>query len=252
MESAALRGVSRRPVRPRYHDRLTPEGAGINPKSGKESSMNRITLFASILAAVTLAVTPAHGRSAERAQAATPSDDAASVHVLMKTSKGEIVLELNPAKAPETVANFLRYVDKKFYDGTVFHRVIGNFMIQGGGFTAEMEKKQTDPPVENEWQNGLKNARGTISMARLGGRPDSATSQFFINVVDNKFLDEPQRDGAAYAVFGKVVAGMDVVDKIKAVETKTAGAYRDVPVEPIVIEQVTRIDKDDVKKKMGG
>ena len=124
--------------------------------------------------------------------------------------------------------NFLAYAEKGHYNGTIFHRVIANFMIQGGGFTPDMDQKPTDPPIKNEWQNGLSNTRGTLAMARLGRQPDSATAQFFINVANNSFLDEP-RDGAGYAVFAKVIAGMDVVDAIKAVPTATKGPHGDVP-----------------------
>lgn len=153
--------------------------------------------------------------------------------VMMNTSKGEVLLELNAAKAPISVANFLRYVKDDFYDGTIFHRVINGFMVQGGGFTTDMTKKETGAPIKNEWDNGLKNKVGTIAMARTRV-PDSATSQFFINVADNGFLDQA-RDGAAYAVFGKVAKGMDVVDAIRGVKTDVRDGMRDVPVEPVVI-----------------
>jgi cyclophilin family peptidyl-prolyl cis-trans isomerase len=166
--------------------------------------------------------------------------------VLMKTTLGEIVIELNAAKAPISVANFLAYVDDGYYDGTIFHRVMGNFMIQGGGFTVDMEQKKTLEPIKNEWENGLKNKRGSIAMARTSA-PNSATSQFYINVVDNPSLDQP-RGGAAYAVFGEVVEGMDVVDKIKVVKTGAKGLHRDVPVEPVIIEKVTRV-KDKPKEE---
>jgi peptidyl-prolyl cis-trans isomerase A (cyclophilin A)/peptidyl-prolyl cis-trans isomerase B (cyclophilin B) len=171
------------------------------------------------------------------------------VYVSMKTSMGEIVIELNQEKAPLSVANFMSYVEKKHYDGTIFHRVISNFMIQGGGFDKDMTQKPTDKGVKNEYKNGLSNKRGTIAMARLGNQPDSGTAQFFINVKDNDFLDQP-RDGAGYAVFGKVVSGMDVVDKIKAVPTgqdrKTG--MGDVPTTPVIIETVTKIAKPAEKK----
>jgi cyclophilin family peptidyl-prolyl cis-trans isomerase len=168
-----------------------------------------------------------------------------TVYVIMKTSLGDVTIELNREKAPASVDNFLSYVDKKFYDGTIFHRVIPTFMIQGGGFTPDMSQKPTDKPVKNEWQNGLKNTKGSVAMARLGGRADSATSQFFINVQDNPFLDEP-RDGAGYAVFGKVAEGMDVVDKIKAVKTGTKKTPQgqpmsDVPVETVLIKEMRRL-----------
>jgi cyclophilin family peptidyl-prolyl cis-trans isomerase len=160
----------------------------------------------------------------------------------LSTNKGDIVIELDPENAPASSENFARYVDDGHYDGTVFHRVIGNFMIQGGGFTPEMRQKPTREGIPNEWRNGLKNKRGAIAMARLGGRPDSATAQFFINVVDNDFLDRAQPDGAAYAVFGAVVEGMDVVDKIRNVRTGTKAGHQDVPLEAVVIEKAERLE----------
>lgn len=168
------------------------------------------------------------------------------VSVTLTTSMGDIVLELDPDKAPVTVANFISYADKGFYDGVIFHRVISNFMIQGGGFSPDMvEKKPTDPTIINEWQNGLKNTRGSIAMARLGGQADSASSQFFINLVDNVQLDTP-RDGSAYAVFGKVVTGIEVVDKIGQVVTDIKPPHADVPKEPIVISKVAWSGKPDL------
>jgi peptidyl-prolyl cis-trans isomerase A (cyclophilin A) len=157
--------------------------------------------------------------------------------VVVKTSMGDIQIKLFKDKAPVTVENFLGYVNKRFYDGTVFHRVIPNFMIQGGGLTAELAEKPTGPPIKLESKNGLKNVRGAVAMARKPA-PDSATAQFFINVVDNAGLDYPKPDGNGYAVFGEVVAGMDVVDKIKAVATTTKGGMGDVPVEAVVIQSV--------------
>lgn len=159
--------------------------------------------------------------------------------VKLSTSLGDIVIDLDEDKAPLSVANFLQYVDDKHYDGTIFHRVIGNFMIQGGGFTPDMKQKAVRAPIKNEWKNGLKNNRYTIAMARTSVA-DSATSQFFINVAENSFLDQA-RDGAAYAVFGKVSAGMDVVDKIKAVKTGNVGGHGDVPTTPVVINSATRL-----------
>ena len=160
----------------------------------------------------------------------------------MKTTLGDIVLELNAEKAPISTLNFLKYAQSKYYDGTIFHRVIPTFMIQGGGFDAKLDKKTKGlmAPIKNEWKNGLKNKRGTIAMARTSA-PDSATSQFFINVVDNGMLDQ-ERGGAAYAVFGKVVEGMENVDKIRDTETKEDAKYpggKVVPATPIVIESVT-------------
>lgn len=167
---------------------------------------------------------------------------AAPVEVLMKTSKGDITLTLDPDKAPKTVENFLRYVDEGFYNGTIFHRVISGFMIQGGGLTPDMAKKKTHDPVSNEAKNGLKNVRGSIAMARTRD-PHSATAQFFINHRDNANLDYPSFDGWGYAVFGKVTHGMDVVDTIAAVKTANQGGRGDVPVEPVIIESISRIEE---------
>lgn len=154
--------------------------------------------------------------------------------VKLSTSFGDIVLELDPGKAPQTVANFLQYVRDKHYDGTIFHRVIAGFMIQGGGMTPDMQQKPTRSPIALEARNGLKNDRGTIAMARTAN-PNSATAQFFINVVDNHGLNAPRPDGHGYAVFGRVVSGMDVVDKILATATGNRGMHQDVPVTPILI-----------------
>ena len=160
--------------------------------------------------------------------------------VTLHTSMGDITLELDAEKAPKTVANFLQYARDGFYDGTIFHRVINNFMIQGGGMTADMAQKQTRAPVDNEANNGLKNKTGTVAMARTND-PHSATAQFFINVSDNGFLDltAPTAQGWGYAVFGRVTAGMDVVEKIKAVATGNKGFHQDVPKEAVTIERVT-------------
>jgi len=161
--------------------------------------------------------------------------------VVMETSKGEIVLELYPDKAPLTVKNFLDYIDAGFYSGTVFHRVIPGFMLQGGGFSRDMQKKSTLIPVKNEAFNGLKNDRGTIAMARTQD-PHSASSQFFINTVDNAFLNHKSQTtaGWGYAVFGKVIKGMEVVDAISKVQTGTQGRFRDVPKTPVEIIKVRR------------
>ena len=158
--------------------------------------------------------------------------------VELKTSMGDIVLALEPDKAPKTVANFVQYVKDGFYDGTIFHRVIDGFMIQGGGFTPAMKQKETRGPIPNEADNGLKNDRGTIAMARTSD-PNSATAQFFINLVDNDALNFTSADaeGYGYCVFGKVVKGMDVVDAIRQVPTENRGPYGDVPVKPVVIEK---------------
>ena len=160
--------------------------------------------------------------------------------VKLATSAGDIVLELAPARAPKTVENFLQYVQDKHYDGTVFHRVIDGFMIQGGGFTPALQQKGTRAPIPLEAANGLKNDRGTIAMARTGN-PHSATSQFFINVKNNDMLNAPKPDGHGYAVFGKVVSGMEVVDKIRAVPTGTRNGMGDVPLEPVLIRSATLV-----------
>jgi peptidyl-prolyl cis-trans isomerase B (cyclophilin B) len=160
--------------------------------------------------------------------------------VTLKTNFGDIVIELDAAAAPKTVANFEQYVTDGFFDGTIFHRVINNFMIQGGGFTPDMDQKETREPVENEANNGLKNEAGTIAMARTMA-PHSATAQFFINVSNNSFLDYPGQDGWGYCVFGKVTDGMDVVNKIKDVATGNSAGHSDVPVTPILIQSITRL-----------
>ena len=156
--------------------------------------------------------------------------------IVMTTNQGEIHIELDHAKAPRTCENFEQYVRDGHYDGTIFHRVINNFMIQGGGFMPDMTQKATRDPVENEAKNGLSNVNGSIAMARTTD-PHSATAQFFINVKDNGFLDHPGQDGWGYCVFGKVTDGMDVVEAIKAVDTTNRAGHSDVPVDPIVIEK---------------
>lgn len=160
--------------------------------------------------------------------------------VKLSTSMGDIVVQLDPAKAPKTVENFLTYVKDKHYDGTIFHRVIDGFMIQGGGFTADMTQKPMRPPIPLEAANGLKNDKYTIAMARTNV-PDSATAQFFINVKDNAMLNAPQPDGHGYAVFGKVVSGTEVVDKIKAVATGNKGPFQNVPTTPVTITSATLV-----------
>ena len=165
-----------------------------------------------------------------------------AVHVLMTMTVGPLTLELDADNAPKTVDNFLSYVADGFYDDTIFHRVIHNFMIQGGGFTADMQQKPTQAPIENEANNGLETQRGTIAMARTQD-PHSATAQFFINVQDNDFLNHTgeHMQGWGYAVFGKVTDGDDVLDKIRAVQTGSQAGHQDVPVEPIIIESVAII-----------
>lgn len=162
--------------------------------------------------------------------------------VVLDTSKGKIVLELYPDNAPETVKNFLSYIDAKYYDGTIFHRVIPNFMIQGGGFTTDMKRKNPQAPIKNEADKGIKNDRGTIAMARTGD-PHSATAQFFINSKNNDFLNHKSKtqQGWGYTAFGKVIEGMKTVDAISAVKTGTRGGFRDVPAEPVVIKSATRL-----------
>lgn len=163
--------------------------------------------------------------------------------VQIKTNKGTIVLELYAEQAPKTVENFLAYVKDGFFDGTIFHRVIPGFMIQGGGFTPEMDQKPTKAPVQNEANNGLKNERGTIAMARTPD-PHSATAQFFINVKNNDFLNfsSETQQGWGYAVFGRVAEGIDVVDAIVAVPTGRHGMHQDVPVEPVIMEQISIVE----------
>ena len=167
------------------------------------------------------------------------------VMVEMHTSKGLITLELDAEKAPVTVANFIEYVNSGHFDGTIFHRVIPGFVIQGGGLESGMKEKPTQAPIENEADNGLKNVTGSICMARTND-PHSATSQFFINLKDNQFLDHTEKSpqGWGYAVFGQVTGGMDVVEAIAAVQTGNAGFHQDVPVEDIVVEKVTITDQE--------
>jgi cyclophilin family peptidyl-prolyl cis-trans isomerase len=184
--------------------------------------------FLQLLAALSLGAIAQSGLAAEANQ------------VSLKTSMGEIVLELYPDQAPKTVANFLQYVRNGHYEGTIFHRVIDGFMIQGGGFVPNMGQKPTGKPIENEAKNGLKNTRYSISMARTNA-PHSATAQFFINVKDNAALDYPGHDGWGYAVFGKVIKGQGVVDKIKGVSTASIGMHQNVPLAPIVIESASVI-----------
>jgi cyclophilin family peptidyl-prolyl cis-trans isomerase len=174
--------------------------------------------------------------------AVTPASGGDDPKVALETDKGRIVLELYPSKAPKTVQNFLNYVDAGHYNSTIFHRVIPNFMIQGGGMTAGMKEKSTQPPVKNEADNGLKNQRGTIAMARTQV-PDSATAQFFINTVDNEFLDFKNKtiQGWGYAVFGKVVEGLDVVDAIAKAKTTSRGGHQDVPVDTVMILKAERV-----------
>ena len=189
-----------------------------------------LALTSVALAAIFSVVTPAAAQEAANA--------ASAPKVKLSTSLGDIVVQLDAAKAPKTVENFLQYVKDKHYDGTIFHRVIDGFMVQGGGFTPGMAQKPVRAPIALEAANGLKNDKYTIAMARTNV-PDSATAQFFINVKDNAMLNAPQPDGHGYAVFGKVVQGSDVVDKIKAVATGNKGGHQNVPSSPVTITSAT-------------
>jgi peptidyl-prolyl cis-trans isomerase A (cyclophilin A) len=211
--------------RPHYHakdDTMTSTQQRSHPIVAKLMS-----LFAGIaLSGAALAAKPA------------PEPVSATPQISIKTSMGEIVVELDHEKAPKTVDNFLQYVKSGFYKGTIFHRVIDGFMIQGGGFDEKLKQKQTKPPIRNESQNGLPNVQYSIAMARTGD-PNSATSQFFINVADNEVLNYPGRDGFGYTVFGKVVQGQEVVDKIKGVLVDDKGMFQNIPVTPIVVTSAT-------------
>ena len=198
-----------------------------------------LALTSIALTAMFSIASPVHAQTPAASAAAAPAAVAqAAPRVKLVTSMGDIVLELNPAKAPKTVANFLQYVQDKHYNGTVFHRVIDGFMVQGGGFTADMAQKPTRAPIALEAANGLKNDTYTVAMARTGN-PDSATAQFFINVKDNAMLNAPQPDGHGYAVFGKVVEGKSVVDKIRSVPTGNKNGMSDVPTTPVTITSAT-------------
>jgi len=199
-------------------------------------SRSFVRTAAALFVAIAAIANTATAQETKSAAPSAPTTSAATVYVSMTTSKGVIYLELNAAKAPISTENFVNYTKEGFYNGTIFHRVIKTFMIQGGGFTADMKQKTTKAPISNEWQNGLPNSRGAISMARTN-EPNSATSQFFINTVDNKMLDQP-RGGAAYAVFGKVIKGMDVVDAIAAVPTGQSSGMGDVPKTVVTIEKM--------------
>ncbi len=195
-----------------------------------------LAVFSMLLVSVATAQAADPPKSPAPAKSAAPGK---AQRAVVKTSLGEMTIELYPDKAPISVKNFLDYVDAKFYDGTIFHRVIPNFMIQGGGFTPDMQQKPTRAPIKNEAGNGLKNTTGTLAMARTGV-VDSATAQFFINTVDNGFLDHRDETpaGFGYAVFAKVVNGMDVVKKIAAVPTGTKGPYQNAPTTAVIIESV--------------
>ncbi|MCK7593347.1 peptidylprolyl isomerase [Lysobacter sp. CAU 1642] len=201
--------------------------------------MIRPLLFSTLLAFAPLVLAQTEADPAAGSDAAAAPASAATPQVAINTSLGRMVVELYPEKAPKSVENFLQYVRDGHYNGTIFHRVIDGFMIQGGGFTADLQLKPMRPPIENEARNGLSNQRGTLAMARTG-EPHSAQSQFFINVVDNPRLDFVSEQSGftwGYAVFGKVIEGLDVVDRIRAVETGGQGPFaRDVPLQPVVIE----------------
>jgi len=197
-------------------------------------------LWMMVLVTALVAVSPAV-KAADKAEKDQKKGSGKMTTVVIETSMGNIEVELDGEKAPISAANFLKYVDAKHYDGTIFHRVIKDFMIQGGGMTEKMEEKKTNAPIKNEAGNGLKNTRGTIAMARTSV-VDSATAQFFINVVDNSFLDHRDETprGFGYAVFGKVTSGMDVVDKIRAVPTGNKMGMDDVPNSPVTIKTIKR------------
>ena len=204
--------------------------------------LHRIVACICLLAG--LSVTASAQDSEPAAPETTPTIEPqkeANPMIILKTNKGDITIELFAKEAPETTANFLKYVDEGFYKGTIFHRVINGFMIQGGGFTKDMNQKPTNPPIKNEAGNGLKNDRGTLAMARTSD-PNSATAQFFINLVNNDFLNfrSPDPRGIGYCVFGKVVSGMEVVEAIKGTRTGNRGMHQDVPVEPIEILDAVR------------
>lgn len=203
--------------------------------------MRTFLIRAALAAALLAMVLPVPGAGALPQDDATDDSERSEAmsdnpRVKLETTEGDIVLELFAEEAPKTVENFLAYVEADFYDGTIFHRVIPDFMVQGGGFTTDMEQKGTRPPIENEADNGLKNDRGTVAMARTM-QPHSATAQFFVNTTDNAFLNHRSKDaqGYGYTVFAEVVEGMDVVDAISAVETTNRGPHQNVPVEPVVI-----------------
>ena len=210
--------------------------------------MNKRTLygyFVMIIIVAALAVIAVMQRSKQGKETIVEPEkpEVATKTVKLETSMGDIVIELNEKAAPVTVKNFLTYVEQGFYNGTIFHRVISNFMIQGGGFTPDMKQKKTNPPIINEASNGLKNDRGTIAMARTSN-PNSATSQFFINHRNNNPLNYAGQRNPGYAVFGKVVEGMDVVDKIAAVTTTVRAGMKDVPREPVTINSASVLNEN--------
>lgn len=200
-------------------------------------TLSRRIVLAGLLAAATAMSPLAMAQSASQAPAAPKAE-----RVQFTTNAGKFTVEVYPDAAPKTVANFMEYVKSGFYTGTIFHRVINGFMVQGGGYDRDMNEKPTRAPIPLESQNGLKNKAGTVAMARTNN-PNSAAAQFFVNVVDNPNLDYPQPDGNGYAVFGKVVEGMDTINKIKTTPTTAYGSMRNVPAAPIVIESATVVSK---------
>jgi cyclophilin family peptidyl-prolyl cis-trans isomerase len=209
---------------------------------GRMSGCVRLVL---VLSGLVTALSLSSGQNPEL-HPAVPARPEPKPQVLLETNLGDILLELEPEKAPVTVANFLHYVETEHYHGTIFHRVIDNFVIQGGGYNEKMEEQRTRPPIRNESRNQLSNVRGTIAMARRHQETDSATCQFFININDNRMLD-PQGERDGYAVFGKVVKGMEVVDRIRAVRTADRNGLNDVPLEPVVIKSAQYLNKPKAK-----
>ncbi len=211
----------------------------------------RTLLTLAAVAALTLPITSACGQTETDSEPEKAREFNNYEYVTFETSMGEMLIELNYEKAPISVENFVQYIEDGHYDGTVFHRVMSNFMIQGGGFTVDAEQKDVRDAIKNEWKNGLSNTKFSVAMARLGRQPDSATAQFFINVSDNAFLDQP-RDGAGYAVFGEVIDGKDVVDAIRQVQTAPKetpnGAMNDWPVENVVIKKAQMLPEDEASK----
>jgi peptidyl-prolyl cis-trans isomerase A (cyclophilin A) len=202
--------------------------------------MTKTLQFAALVCVVAAALACTADQTKPAPAARPPAAEVKTVAVLIETTMGNMKAELYPDKAPKTVENFLVYVNADFYTDTIFHRVIPGFMIQGGGLTKDMQEKPKRAPIPLESRNGLKNVRGAIAMARTSD-PNSATAQFFINVKDNPDLDYPKPDGHGYAVFGKVIEGMDVADKIVAAPTTTRSGYPNVPIDPIVIKRITII-----------
>ncbi|MEY4117989.1 MAG: hypothetical protein RLZZ116_1317, partial [Planctomycetota bacterium] len=211
-------------------------------------NLKSIIAFAAFAAAsVALAQDKPAAAPAPETKPAQAAPAAAVEYCVFRTTKGDIVMELDRAKAPITVENFVGYVKDGFYDGTVFHRIVPNFVIQGGGFDTKGVQKKNKAPIANEWKNGLKNKRGTLSMARTNN-PNSATSQFFVSLKDNDSLDQPMSGGAGYAVYGKVIVGMEVVDEIAKVKRSIKNGMQDWPVEDIIVNKAEMISKEEAAK----